>query len=126
MKLNTKNSTFGKFFSIIFLLLSIFFFLNNSNLFKIFLIISITFALISFLIPDLFMFLNKIWEKFGVILHFIISNILIFFIYYVIFFIIGISMRLIGFDPLKKKEFFKNNTHWKVRKRQPNSFNDMF
>lgn len=126
MKLNTKNSTFGKFFSVIFSSISVYLFFTGSNFFYNFVIFNILFLFLSLFLPDSLMILNKSWEFFGKIIHFVMNNILIFIIYYTVFTLIGLPMRLFGFDPFKKRKFLKSNSYWEKRKNQPNPFIDMF
>ena len=126
MHLISSNKTFGYFFSLVFLILSVILFFFKSEIFFIFLILFILFIFISYFVPDILTPLNKLWELFGKLIHLIVSNILVTLIYYVVFTLIGLPMRLFGFDPFKKKNFIKVNSHWIKRKKQPNTFIDLF
>lgn len=126
MKLTTSNRTFGIFFSVIFFSISAYLFFTGSNFFNNFFIFNILFLLLSLFLPDSLMILNKSWEFFGKIIHFVMNNILIFIIYFTVFTLIGLPMRLFGFDPFKKRKFLKSNSYWEKRINQPNPFIDMF
>ena len=101
MHLISSNKTFGYFFSLVFLILSVILFFLNLKFF-IFLILFILFIFISYFVPDILTPLNKLWELFGKLIHLIVSNILVTLIYYVVFTLIGLPMRLFGLILLKK------------------------
>ena len=126
MQLVSSNKTFGFFFSGVTLLISIYLFVIKSDLFTIFSSIFLAFILVTIFFTDLLTPLNKLWELFGKLIHLIIGNLLVVLIYYIVFTLIGLPMRLFGFDPFKKKKFLKDNSHWINRKKQPNTFVDLF
>ena len=126
MHLITSNKTFGYFFSGIFFILSTIFFFFKSDIFLIFFILFVLFIFTSYFFPDVLTPLNKLWELFGLLLHKIISTFIIVIIYYLVFLIMGIFLRIFGFDPLNKKAFQKNKTYWKLREIKPNTFRDLF
>lgn len=126
MHLISSNKTFGYFFSAVFLILSLVFYLmSNENFLSIF-IFSFILLIITYFIPDILTPLNKLWELFGILLHKIVSNFIIIVIYFSVFSTMGIFLRIFGFDPFNKKEFKKNKTYWKLREDQPNKFRDLF
>lgn len=126
MNLITSNKTFGYFFSCIFFILSLILYFYNNEYFHSFFIFSLILLIITFSVPDILTPLNKLWELFGVLLHKIVSNLIIIFIYFVVFLLIGQFMKLFGFDPFRKKAFRKKNSYWENRKANPNTFLDLF
>ena len=111
-----SNRKFGFFFTLIFLLATIYTYYLNSEILVyilgtlcgVFLIITITNA-------DSLLSLNKLWMKFGILLGKIVSPIVMGMIFFGIFTPIAILMRLSGRDELRL--CFKNKkTHWINRK----------
>ena len=107
-----KNTTFGYFFSTVFILISVYFFYqDNSNLFITFISISVLLFFISLLKPVMLFPLNKLWMRFGFFLNIIVSPIILGFIFYITIMPIAIIMRMFKRDELriivKKKK-----THW--------------
>ena len=111
-----SNRKFGLFFSLVFSLVSFYFFyLENIFWFYIFFLLTLVFIIITFINNDFFGPLNKLWFKFGLLLGKIVSPVVMGLIFFGIFTPIAIFMRLIGRDELRLK--FKNqSTHWIKRK----------
>ena len=59
--------------------------------------------------------LNKIWHKFGIILGYLISPIIMAIIFFFVVTPIGLFMKLIGKDLLNKKYNKKDKTYWIIR-----------
>ena len=110
-----SNKKFGLFFTLIFLICFCFFLYRNSNIVAyIFLFLSISFFILSFLNPRLLYPLNKIWMSFGFLLGIIIKPITLGIIFYLIFTPISISMKIFGRDELNlRKKSLKS--FWKTR-----------
>jgi len=111
-----SNQKFGLFFSVVFSLVSsYFFYLENNFWFYIFGLMALVFIIITLINNDLLGPLNKLWFKFGLLLAKIVSPVVMGSIFFVIFTPIAIFMRLIGRDELRLK--FKNqSTYWIKRK----------
>jgi len=120
-----SNKKFGYLFTVIFLFLSLYFYIHNKeNISKILLILSVFFIVITIFKPTLLLPLNKLWMMFGLLLGKIISPIVIGIIFYLIFSPFGIIMRLYGRDELILKRS-KSHSYWKIRKNnviKPESF----
>ena len=85
-----SNEKFGNFFTIVFLILSIYFyFINSSNLFIFFLSMSFIMVFIRFLIPSILIYPNKAWMFFGLLLNKIISPLILGIIFYIILIVRG-------------------------------------
>ena len=123
-----SNQKFGYFFTLVFIIISIYFYFKEiSTLFYIFAIISIVFFLITSFRANILKPLNKLWMKFGLILGKIINPIVMGVIYFFIFSPIGILIRLFGRDELGLR--IKNKkTYWIKRNKnlQTNSFRKQF
>ena len=123
-----SNKKFGFFFTLIFSLASLYFYLNNFNFIA---YISIAFAIVFFILsifnPDTLLPLNKLWMKFGLLLGLIVSPIVLGLIFFGIFTPTAFLMRLCGRDELRL--IFKNKTsHWIARSQpiEPVSFKRQF
>lgn len=109
------NKKFGITFSIIFFLISSFFyFKSNTDFVYIFLSISLAILFLSFLYSSTLYIFNLLWFKFGSILSKYISPIILTFIFYGIFFPFSIFVR---FNKIQKF-WIKNTKKIQVSKEQ--------
>ena len=116
-----SNKKFGYFFTLIFLIITGYFFLNKSlNLSYVFATISITLFFITIIKADLLLYPNKLWIKFGLLLGMIISPIVLGILFFVLFTPTAILMKFYGRDELRIK-FKKNTSYWILRETQINS-----
>ena len=116
-----SNKKFGYFFTLIFLIITGYFFLNKSlNLAYVFAAISITLFFITLIKADLLLYPNKLWIQFGLLLGMIISPIVLGVLFFVLFTPTAIIMNLYGRDELRIK-FKKSTSYWIVRENQINS-----
>ena len=120
MKLPT-NRNFGLVFSIFFLVLSAYFYLNfNMNLSTIiFIFLSLIFFIFGILNSKVLYPINLIWHKFGILLGKIVSPIIMGIIFFLVVTPIGIFLKIIKKDILNLK-FNKNKTYW-IQKDGPKS-----
>ncbi len=119
-----SNQKFGLFFSTIFFILSIYFYLNNKVLaMYLVVILAIVLLSITFIKAEILLPLNKLWMKFGLLLGKIISPIVLGTIFFTIFMPIGILFRLIGRDQLSLK-LNKKFSYWV--KKETTSRNEPF
>ena len=116
-----SNKKFGYFFTLIFIVITGYFFLNKSlNLAYLFAAISITLFFITLVKADLLLYPNKLWIQFGLLLGMIISPIVLGVLFFVLFTPAAIIMKLYGRDELRIK-FKKSTSYWIVRENQINS-----
>ncbi len=119
-----SNQKFGLFFSTIFFILSIYFYLNNKILVMyLVVILAIVLLIITFIKAEILLPLNKLWMKFGLLLGKIISPIVLGTIFFTIFMPIGILFRLIRRDQLSLK-LNKKFSYWV--KKETTSRNEPF
>ena len=109
-----SNKKFGYFFSLVFSLLAIYFYFNNSSFYLLSIILGVIFLLITLIKPEILLPLNKLWMRFGFLLSLFVSPLIMAIIFFGIFTPIGLFMRIIGRDELKLK-FSKNISNWKKR-----------
>ena len=97
-----SNRKFAYNFSFIFFILTLLFlYLRKTDLVIIFLLLSVLFLIGGKLKPDYFKPLNYIWNKFALLLHYIISPIVVIMIFFIIITPFGLIARLFSND-LKK------------------------
>ena len=101
-----SNRKFGFFFSFVFIVLSLYFFLISKILLVsiFFSFLSITLLLISFFYPILLKPFNYIWFKLGELLGMIISPIILGAIFFLIFVPVSLFFFIIKRDVLKIKQ----------------------
>ena len=96
-----SNRKFGFFFTLVFLIFSIYFYIKEAEiLFYIFFLSSICFLAFTLFATNSLRPLNKLWMSFGLVLGMIVSPIVMGVIFFIIFTPIGILMRLFGRDEL--------------------------
>ena len=115
----SSNKAFGILFSFIFLIIFIynFYFFHTMNIFL--LICSIIFLILGLINSRILSPFNYVWIKIGLVLGKIISPLVLTFIYFVVFFPIGMLLKLFGKDVLNLKD--NKKTSWINRKHKINS-----
>jgi polyferredoxin len=118
-----SNKKFGFFFSIIFVLISTYFFIDNKlTTTYIFFVLSVLFFATTLIKSDLLLPLNKLWMRLGLLLGMIVSPIVLGIIFYGLFTPIGILMRISGRDELRLK-YKDKPSHWILRESQEEDIN---
>lgn len=87
------------------------------------------FAVLAFVAPKVLSPLNKLWAKFGLLLHMIMSPLILGIIFYVFIMPIGILMRMTGKDPLRRTYEPDAKSYWIVREPPgpaPETFKNQF
>ena len=109
----TSNKSFGIVFAIFFLILTIYYFLNeNLDLSLIFITLSISFLVLGLNKSKILTPLNIVWTKFGFLLGKFISPIIIAIIYFFIIFPTKLFLMLLKKDNLMISNKFKKS-YWK-------------
>ena len=97
-----SNRKFAYNFSLIFIVISLIsFYFEKINLFYLFIFLSAFFLIGGKLKPNMFEYFNHLWSKIAIILHYIISPIIIFLIFFLIITPFGLIGRFFSKD-LKK------------------------
>lgn len=68
--------------------------------------------ILAFMKPALLAPLNKIWSKFGLLLHKVTNPLIMGMIYFVVCTPMGVVMRIFGYDPLRTKMDPEAETYW--------------
>ncbi len=114
-----SNKNFGIVFSIFFLLLTIYFYLNDKNLNIYLLITSLIFLILGFKNSIILTPLKRIWFKFGLYLGNFVSPIIMGIIFFGVVTPTSILVKIFGKDLLKLKKS-NNKTYW-LKKDNSNS-----
>ena len=113
IKINT-NRSFGLVFSVIFLLITIYVFINNGFLNLYLITISCLMAILGFLNSNLLTPLNKAWFRFGIFLGKIMNPIIMGVIFFFIVTPISVILRLMKKDILNLK-YSNKKTYWIIK-----------
>ena len=123
----SSEKSFGVVFSIVFLIVSLFPPLINSEGLRIWaLVVSIIFFLLAFLAPKVLVLPNKLWFKFGLLIGSIVAPIVITLVYLVTVVPTGLIMRLLGKDLLKQKLDKNAKSYWVKRSEPMGSMKNQF
>lgn len=107
-----SNRKFGFFFSGVFLVASVYFFIGESATAAYSLAaLGVVFLIITIVRADVLLPLNKLWMRFGLLLGMIVSPIVLGVIFFGLFTPISLAMRLFGRDELRLR-FKKTRSHW--------------
>ncbi|MAR41735.1 MAG: hypothetical protein CMA43_00905 [Euryarchaeota archaeon] len=123
-----SNKKFGFFFTIFFMILAGYFYINGSfSLVIAFSITALIFIVITIFRAHYLLPLNKIWMSFGLLLGMIISPIVLGIIFFGLISPIALLMRFFGRDELHLK-FQNKSSHWISRAEpiQSDSFKNQF
>ena len=73
------------------------------------------FGVLAYFAPGVLAPLNRLWAKFGHLLHMIISPVLLGILFYLCISPIGFLMRLVGRDPMRRKFEPTTKSYWIAR-----------
>jgi hypothetical protein len=93
------------------------------------LVISGLVALITLAAPALLTVPNRLWTRFGLLLHRVVSPVVLGILFYVAVTPMGLIMRALGKDPLRLRRSVSNASYWVAREPpgpQPDSMSDQF
>ena len=121
-----KSKNFGYTFSVLFVLISLYFFFQNNSLFFYFFSISIFFFLLTFYLPTYLKPLAFYWERLGVLLGKIFSPIVLVLVYVITIFPINLILRIFTIDLLKRRISRKAKSYWIERLNEKIDFRNQF
>ena len=114
-----SNRNFGIVFAIVFLIISLWPLLSQTEVRIWSLIVSIIFLTLGLINSKLLLPLNKIWFKFGILLGNFIAPIVMGIVYFFVVTPTGLVMKVLGKDLLNLKKSNKNS-YW-IKKNNSNS-----
>ena len=122
-----EQKKFGFLFTLIFLLLSVYYKIINNELFIFFIFISSLIFFISIFFTYLLVLPYKFWMNLAFFLGKFFSPIIIFFQYFILFGITSLVIKIFKNDLINQKIIFKKSTYWQTEdNRYPENLNDQF
>ena len=122
----SSNRNFGLVFFVVFLIVALWPLKSEENIKLWSLALSIIFFILGILNSKLLTPLQRMWFKFGIFLGAIVSPIVMGMIYFLVVTPIGIFMRFLGKDLLKKDKVKNASTYWIKRDKQKSSMKKQF
>ena len=122
----SSNRNFGLTFFIVFLIISLWPLTNEEPIRIWSAIISLVFLFLGLANSKLLTPLNKLWFKFGIILGAIIAPIVMGVVFFFVVTPVGIIMRIMGKDLLKRKYDKKKETYWIKRSKPVSTMKQQF
>jgi len=123
-----SNKKFGFFFTFVFAILAFYFLFIDSILWaQALALLAVLFLLITVIIPQVLLPLNKLWMRLGLLLGMIVSPIVLGIIFFGLVTPYGVVMGMFGRDELRLK-FTKKSSHWISRSEsiKSDSFKNQF
>jgi hypothetical protein len=111
----SSDRSFGLVFTVVFLLIGFAPLLHGRPLRPWSVAIAVAFLAVSLVRPALLKPLNKLWTKFGLLLHRIVNPIVMGAIFFLAITPFGVVMRLVGKDPLRRSFDPGAASYWIVR-----------
>src|SRR5215472_10062898 len=109
---SSSNRTFGLVFAGVFLLIGVAPLIFAGAVRAWSLLISAAFGIVALIAPAVLAPLNRVWTKFGLLLHKIVSPVILGIMFYVVVTPMGLVMRLLGKDPLRLRWEPNAATYW--------------
>ena len=122
----SSNRSFGLVFFIVFLIVALWPLKYEGDIRLWSLALSIIFFILGVLNSKLLTPLNKLWFKFGIFLGSIVSPIVMGIVYFLVVTPIGLFMRFLGKDLLKKNKVKNASTYWIKRDKQHSTMKKQF
>tara|TARA_Y200000002_G_scaffold325649_1_gene287866 strand:+ start:421 stop:831 length:411 start_codon:yes stop_codon:yes gene_type:complete len=122
------NKNFGYTFFIIFLIICLIDYINKGNLyfFWIFITLSLTVLIITIIKVDLLNYPKIYWHKFSIIVHIIFSPLIMGIIYFSVFLITGLLLKLFRVKLLNIKKEKNLRSYWLNRTKSPETMRYQF
>ena len=119
-----NNITFGILFFIFFLIVGLYPLISNKPIRIWSVAVSLVFLIITIFKPNLFIFLNKLWIKFGILLGKIISPIVMGLVFFFVVTPIGIFVKVLKKDVMGLNR--EASSYWITRKDKIQSMKKQF
>jgi len=125
IKIKRKNNiTFGILFFIFFLIIGLYPLISSGTIRIWSITVSLAFLIITIIKPNLFMSLNKLWIKFGILLGKIISPIVMGLVFFFVVTPVGILMKILKKDVMGLKR--GASSYWITREDKVQSMKKQF
>jgi hypothetical protein len=113
----STNRAFGLVFSVVFVLIALYPLLGSGTIRSWSLIVAGIFLLLALVIPGVLAPANRLWMKFGELMHRIVSPVALGIVFYLTVLPTGLILRLFGKDPLRLRLDSQADSYW--IKREP-------
>jgi saxitoxin biosynthesis operon SxtJ-like protein len=107
-----SNRSFGFVFAVVFVIIGFLPLIGGKGVLIWSLATGAAFAIVALAIPAVLAPLNRLWLKFGLLLHRIVSPIVLGFLFFIVITPMGVAMRLFGKDPLRLRLDRSTKTYW--------------
>lgn len=124
-----SNRTFGLIFAAIFAVIGLLPLIGAGGVRFWALYLAGGFAVVSLLFPAWLVPLNKLWVKFGQMMHKITNPLLMGLVFFLTVFPTGMILRLFGKDPMRRKKVPDTASYWIQREQNaitPEAFDQQF
>jgi len=111
----TSDRSFGLVFSALFAIIALHPLLGGGSIRSWSLVVAGTFLLLTLLTPGVLAPVNRLWMKFGELLHRIVSPLALGIVFYFTVLPTGLILRLLGKDPLRLRFDPTVESYWIVR-----------
>lgn len=125
----SSDRFFGLLFFVVFLLLALWPLLKGKPVYLLPLGIALAFLAVALIVPKWLAPLNRLWMKFGELLHRIVSPVILGIMFFGVITPMGLAMRALGKDPLRLRRAPEATTYWIDRQPPgpaPESLRDQF
>jgi hypothetical protein len=123
----SSNRSFGLTFAAFFMLATFFPLFTAKPIRWHFLPAVLGFLFLALVVPQSLGFLNRIWTKFGLLLHSVTNPVIMGLIFFIAFAPLGLLLRVFGKDSLKKRWDLSAKTYWVKRQTlQPYDMKNQF
>jgi hypothetical protein len=125
----SSNRSFGLVFAVVFAIIAFFPLFSGGAVRLWSLAIAGVFLVLALTIPGVLAPLNRLWLKFGLLLHRIVNPVVLGFMFFVVITPMGLLMRAFGKDPLRLKFDRAAQSYWIPRDPPgpaPESLKDQF
>ncbi|MEO0330469.1 MAG: SxtJ family membrane protein [Bacteroidota bacterium] len=121
-----SDKSFGLVFGAVFGLVGLYLLVKSSTFAWAAAVVALGFFAVAYIKPALLHRPNRLWFKFGLGLHSIVSPVVMFLVFILAFVPTGIFMKLRGHDPLAREFDPSCDSYWKTREKAPESMNRQY
>lgn len=121
-----SDKSFGLVFGSVAGLITLYLLIRGGGLWPVTALLTAVFFGLAFVRPTILHPLNKLWFKFGLLLHSIISPVVMFMVFVIAFVPIALIFRLKGTDPLARQFDRSAQSYWKPRTTKPESMSRQY
>ncbi|MCK0141885.1 SxtJ family membrane protein [Aliiroseovarius sp. F20344] len=116
-----SDKNFGLVFGSVAALIALYMLIRGGAYWPIPALFALVFFALAFIRPAILNPLNRLWFRFGLLLHSIISPLVMFLVFLIAFVPIALIFRLKGTDPLSRDFDKSAKSYWKPRTSKPES-----